>query len=186
MFQQYGQKAELEMNKIMKFLFALFLITVVINLDTIYNYFGMDLTKQFDDSKIAMGEKELLGTDTKLEKDCFVSDTIYRWDDQLLEWTVSERSADFQAQFVSTKDIDPSSSQSIEIDWKVLMDIQYRLRYFSELDVEMYAPIFPKEVRALHKKEVIIKGFVIPLGEKEELLSLSYNPYASCFFCGKD
>lgn len=76
-------------------------------------------------------------------------------------------------------------SPPIEVDWKVLMNIDYELRYFKEVDLEIYAPVFSKAVKALHGKEVIIEGYVIPFDEEGELLSLSFNPYASCFFCGK-
>ena len=51
--------------------------------------------------------------------------------------------------------------------------------------MEMYAPVFSKAVEALHEKEVIIEGYVIPLDPKGDLLALSFNPYAACFFCGK-
>ena len=49
----------------------------------------------------------------------------------------------------------------------------------------IYAPVFSKELLALHKKKVIITGFVIPFDLEENLLALSRNPYASCFFCGQ-
>jgi len=65
------------------------------------------------------------------------------------------------------------------------MNIKYRLKYFSELDMEMYAPVFPESIKELDGKEIVIEGFVIPFDEEQELLSLSANPYASCFFCGK-
>jgi hypothetical protein len=72
----------------------------------------------------------------------------------------------------------------IEILWTELEDIDYELKYFEELDMEIYSPIFPPKIRALHEKQVVIKGYVIPFDADKELLSLSANPYASCFFCG--
>lgn len=75
-------------------------------------------------------------------------------------------------------------SDPIEIDWQVLINIDYELRYFKELDMEMYDPVFSKAVEALDGKEVIIEGYIIPFEVEEELLTLSLNPYASCFFCG--
>lgn len=65
------------------------------------------------------------------------------------------------------------------------MEINYQLKYFSELEMEIYAPVFPKEIKELDGKEVAIIGFVIPFDEEEQLLSLSANPYAACFFCGQ-
>ncbi|NRB51882.1 MAG: hypothetical protein HRU41_29690 [Saprospiraceae bacterium] len=78
-----------------------------------------------------------------------------------------------------------TTAEEIEVDWRVLINIEYKLRYFEELGMEMYSPVFTDAVKELHGKEVVIEGFVIPFDEAEELLSLSFNPYASCFFCGK-
>ena len=78
-----------------------------------------------------------------------------------------------------------ASEEPIEIDWKLLMDIEYELKYFSELDMEMYAPVFPENIQALDEQEVIIVGFVLPFEQELDILALSANPYASCFFCGQ-
>ena len=45
-------------------------------------------------------------------------------------------------------------------------------------------PTFGDNLHALEGKEVLIKGFVIPLDVSLNLYVLSANPYASCFFCG--
>lgn len=85
------------------------------------------------------------------------------------------------------REVDPSAtddSEPIVIDWQVLMAIDYEPRYFEELDMEIYSPVFSEEVKKLHGKTVIIEGFVIPFYEEDDFLSLSMNPYASCFFCG--
>lgn len=74
--------------------------------------------------------------------------------------------------------------EPLKIDWEVLTDINYKVRYFESLDMDINAPLFGKAQKALDGKEVIITGFVIPFDENMEYLSLSANPYASCFFCG--
>ena len=74
--------------------------------------------------------------------------------------------------------------QPIEVRWDLLIDIEYQLKYFKELDMEVYAPIFSQAAKRIDGKEVILEGYVIPFDESGELLSLSANPYASCFFCG--
>ncbi|MEM6722871.1 MAG: hypothetical protein AAF598_02475 [Bacteroidota bacterium] len=112
-------------------------------------------------------------------------ETIYYWDDYLMDWIVSEEQDEDFAQTVNFNVDDYPVTGPIKLDWKVLMDIKYKLRYFEEVDMEMYAPVFPKAIKALHGKDVQIEGFVIPFDETGELLSLSFNPYASCFFCGK-
>ncbi|MEO1516855.1 MAG: DUF3299 domain-containing protein [Bacteroidota bacterium] len=73
----------------------------------------------------------------------------------------------------------------VEIGWKLLIDIDYEPKYFEEVEMELYAPIFSEAVKAMDRKEVLIKGYVIPLDAKGELYALSANPYASCFFCGQ-
>ncbi|MEM9919502.1 MAG: DUF3299 domain-containing protein [Bacteroidota bacterium] len=78
-----------------------------------------------------------------------------------------------------------SAAKPLEVSWKLLMDIDYKLKYYKEIEMEMYAPIFTKAVKALDGKEISIKGFVIPIDEQDGFFALSANPYASCFFCGK-
>lgn len=73
----------------------------------------------------------------------------------------------------------------IKVNWKDLVNINYKLKYFEELETEMYAPEFNEAVTALHEKEVLITGYIIPVDPEGKQLSLSLNPYASCFFCGK-
>ena len=51
--------------------------------------------------------------------------------------------------------------------------------------MELYTPVFPKVVKALDGKEIIVEGFVIPFDQSGELIALSANPFAACFFCGK-
>lgn len=79
---------------------------------------------------------------------------------------------------------DISLEEPIELDWDLLLDIEYELRYFPEHDVEAYSPIFTKALKAYHEKTVILEGFVIPIDETNDMLALSMNPFASCFFCG--
>lgn len=74
--------------------------------------------------------------------------------------------------------------EPIELKWDDLIDINYKVRYFESLDMDVSAPVFGNAQKALDGKEVIIEGFVIPFDEDMKYLSLSANPYASCFFCG--
>lgn len=120
-----------------------------------------------------------------VKQDYFVSDSLYYWNEQFSEWMVVKEAAAYQAQFATYKEVDSNVKEPIAVAWEDLVNIRYKLRYFSEVDMEIYAPVFPDEVRALDGKEIIIDGFVIPFDEEDELLSLSQNPYASCFFCGK-
>lgn len=78
-----------------------------------------------------------------------------------------------------------STADPIKIDWELLLDIKFTLKYIPEEDFSMYQPIFTDAVKALDGKEVIIKGYVIPIDEEGTELALSANPYSSCFFCGE-
>jgi len=86
---------------------------------------------------------------------------------------------------LSTSTASQATQKAQEISWDVLMDIDYTLQYYEEFNMEIYAPVFTEEVKKLHKKEVVIEGHIIPLDVEQEIVALSYNPYASCFFCGQ-
>lgn len=73
----------------------------------------------------------------------------------------------------------------IKIDWALLMEIEYNLKFNQASELKIYASIFTEALIAFDGKEVIIEGFVIPLDENGGMVALSANPYASCFFCGK-
>lgn len=174
------------MSKSVKIILAVILVAAVFKQDKIREYLGLGQVEHDETLTIATNKKEEFpAPDIILEKDDPTPETIYRWDDELINWVEVERSSGFRAQLVSNTTTHHSTENPIEVDWKLLMDIEYTLQYFAELDMEMYAPVFPEAVEALHEKEVIIEGFVIPFEEEGGLLSLSFNPYASCFFCGK-
>ena len=129
-------------------------------------------------------EENIPKIDTLANGDYFVNDSIFIFNDSVFDWVIHMAEKDFLAQQLNETVEEWSQSDPIEIEWDVLMDITYKLRYFSELDMEIYSPVFSKALKALDKKTVIIEGFVIPFDEEEGFLSLSMNPFASCFFCG--
>jgi len=120
-----------------------------------------------------------ISSDT-LTRDLFIHNSKLKGSDGFRDNNLSAR-----VQFFSKTSIDQSDSEPIRADWKVLMDIEYELEYYKEFNMEIYAPIFSKKVKKLHGKEIIIDGHVIPLDVQQEIVALSYNPYASCFFCGQ-
>ena len=173
------------MGRNLKILMAAILIAGVFTQDMICKHLGFGQNRYHEVSTAARKGKERTPIDRTLKRDSFIDDNLYRWDEQIMDWIVVNGISDFNTQLVNYTANEHSLSDPIEVDWKVLMDIQYKLQYFKELDMEIYAPVFSNAVKALHGKEVIIEGYVIPFDEDEEVLSLSYNPYASCFFCGK-
>lgn len=172
------------MNNIIKILITVILIVGVFIQDDLFGNFDFGLKNQDEASLVNMSEKESVQSNDALSK-YFVNDSIYQWDEQMLDWVALSESLQESELEIDNLETPKSLVDPIEVDWKKLMDIQYKLRYFPDIDLEIYAPYFPKSIEALHKKEVIIEGFVIPFDEEEELLALSHNPFASCFFCGK-
>ncbi len=108
-------------------------------------------------------------------------DSIYVWEGGYFYTIDKEVSKTYRKEASKPKVL---SSDPIEINWQDLLNIEYELRYFADHDMEAYAPLFTEKVEAYHEQEVIIEGFIIPIDETENLMALSMNPFASCFFCG--
>ena len=70
------------------------------------------------------------------------------------------------------------------IDWKVLAKVDYEDRYHEEYEAWYLYPIFSDEVKKLDGKQVIIKGYMIPLDVEGGVYALSAYPFSACFFCG--
>ena len=169
------------MKRILKILLFSALIVCVFTQYKIFDSIGLKSSDQEEST-----ENELVSDEEASEGDYYTSDTIYRWTEQEFGWVATNETQEMPPKKPEIKSsIFDFASGPVEIEWNILMDIQYKLRYFKELDMEVYAPVFSKEAEELHGKEVIIEGFVIPFDEDGELLSLSFNPYAACFFCGK-
>ncbi|MEL6636542.1 MAG: hypothetical protein AAFW73_23255 [Bacteroidota bacterium] len=136
---------------------------------------------------VAVANEIQTGGDTEesIKTNNLVDDYTYRWDDEVMNWVVVQEELIPQAQLASPPAEPLPDAKPIKVDWQVLMKIQYQLSYFEALEMEIYTPVFTEAVQSLHGKEVILEGFVIPFDEEAEVLALSYNPYASCFFCGK-
>ena len=115
----------------------------------------------------------------------FTEDTLYRWNDQIFDLVPVAQSTEDYQQELGSQSADYSGPEPIEIEWEVLTNIRFRLRYYSSVDMEMLAPVFPRALKALDGKKVTITGFVIPFDEDQELLALSANAFAACFFCGQ-
>lgn len=174
------------MNRSLKILLAATLCTAVLTQDKICEHLGFGgQAKYHEPSTITKQSKEVIVKGDPRESNASINDFLYLWDEQLLDWVPVNGTNEAQSLLMANTSPANPLVESIELKWKVLMDIRYRLRYFEELAMEIYAPVFPRAIKDLDGKEVIIEGFVIPFDEEAELLSLSYNPYASCFFCGK-
>lgn len=70
--------------------------------------------------------------------------------------------------------------------WTLLSKVTFKKEYDEMLGFKVDMPVFGEEVKALAEKEVVIKGYIIPVeGYKshKEFVFSAY-PYNMCFFCG--
>jgi hypothetical protein len=78
--------------------------------------------------------------------------------------------------------------EAIPITWKMLADVTFFEEYNKEYDFNVMVPKYGSSIKDLEGKIVEITGYAIPLeeiGMDQDILVLSANTYASCFFCGK-
>ena len=91
----------------------------------------------------------------------------------------------FSSVNVMAQDEEPQSLK-VENTWKTLARITYKKEFDELMGFKIDKPVFSDKVKALEGKEVIIKGYVIPVegykSHKEFILSAF--PYNMCFFCG--
>lgn len=177
------------MRKLLKIVVPIVLVILIVNRIQILDFLGFGITEQ-DSTVAAVVEDVPIDLEPDKPKgDYLINDSIYRWDEVHLEWvTVTSSEKTLAKTSFSTPTALSSirnSKQPVPIDWQLLLDIEYQRKYFQEVEMEMFAPVFSEALKAINGKEVMIEGFVIPFDETGELLALSANPFASCFFCGK-
>lgn len=68
------------------------------------------------------------------------------------------------------------------ITWLILNDLEYK-ESPHEIYGTVFLPEFSKKIKKLANKQVIIKGYLVPVDKTT--WALSKNTYAACFFCGK-
>lgn len=70
--------------------------------------------------------------------------------------------------------------------WKALSKISYKKEFDELMGFKIDKPVFSSQIKALENKEIIVKGYIIPVeGYKshKEFIFSAY-PYSMCFFCG--
>lgn len=79
-----------------------------------------------------------------------------------------------------------SESLEKENTWKTLARITYKKEFDELMGFKIDKPVFSGKVKALAGKEIVIKGYIIPVeGYKSHTeFILSAYPYNMCFFCG--
>lgn len=184
MYLQRFLKIEI-MDRNLKLFISVLLVTIIMTQKRICQHLGFGQSKlhAHEVSIVEKSDSMQVADTTVTTDDYFVNDSIYRWHEQLFDW-VTIKENEILPPPIAAAELQ-LGSPPIEVEWKLLMDIQYRLKHFAAIEMEMFAPVFSDAVEALGGKEVIIKGYVIPFDEKGELLALSVGPFSSCFFCGK-
>jgi hypothetical protein len=77
-----------------------------------------------------------------------------------------------------------SFGQTTKGVWNTLQKISWKYFYDETLGFDVSQPIFGEEIKALDGKEVIIKGFILPVDTDGDYMVLSALPMSQCFFCG--
>lgn len=70
------------------------------------------------------------------------------------------------------------------LTWNDLTDVKFSKTFDAGLGIEILHADFGKSLKMLDQKEVILKGYMIPLDPLGTQYVLSKNPMATCFFCG--
>ena len=68
--------------------------------------------------------------------------------------------------------------------WRTLADVRFSKVLDKEFGYHVSYPVFSEEIKDLDGKEIIVRGYIIPLEEDLGYFALSAFPYQSCFFCG--
>lgn len=72
----------------------------------------------------------------------------------------------------------------VDLTWEDLAKVDYTEKYFPAYDSNFLYPEFSQEIINLEGKEVTLSGYYLDVDPNGQLLILSKNPLASCFFCG--
>ena len=70
------------------------------------------------------------------------------------------------------------------LEWTTLADVKFKQVFSNELGITYDEATFGPFISLFKEKEVMIKGYMIPLDGMGVSYVLSRNPNATCFFCG--
>lgn len=70
--------------------------------------------------------------------------------------------------------------------WQALADVKIEKKMDKSGKYEIEFPVFGNAVKALANREIVLKGYIIPLEELQgqNYFVFSALPYSMCFFCG--
>ncbi|MGB0368898.1 MAG: DUF3299 domain-containing protein [Flavobacteriales bacterium] len=77
------------------------------------------------------------------------------------------------------------SAQTL-VSWNTFAQVKFHKQYSETFgfEVNVKPPEFSKDLLALDGKEILVKGYVIPVDIELGMYMVSANPFANCFFCG--
>lgn len=85
---------------------------------------------------------------------------------------------------VRTLTTTPPGAAPTKISWENLRDVTFKKKWYPEESIYMLYPTFGPNLQKLDGKEVLIKGYLVPVDVESNLFVLSAFPYSMCFFCG--
>lgn len=72
----------------------------------------------------------------------------------------------------------------VSVSWKHLADVRFSKKLNRELNMYFLYPKFGASVMQLEGKEIMVRGYMIPVDPENDIYVLSAQPMAMCFFCG--
>lgn len=70
------------------------------------------------------------------------------------------------------------------LTWDELGVIKFDITYVEKYDEYFLKPTFSKKIKAQEGKKITVTGYFLDIAAGGEILLLSQNPMASCFYCG--
>ncbi len=71
-----------------------------------------------------------------------------------------------------------------QLTWNDFADITFEPEYNEKYQVHFLMPKFGEKIQSYRGKEVSIMGYFLDISGSGDMLLVSKNPMASCFFCG--
>ncbi|HAO14296.1 hypothetical protein [Tenacibaculum sp. C7A-26P2] len=71
-----------------------------------------------------------------------------------------------------------------KLTWKEFSDVTFKSEYNTLYKASYLVPTFGKVIKSYEGKKIKIKGYFIDISGDGEMLILSKNPMAACYFCG--
>lgn len=70
------------------------------------------------------------------------------------------------------------------LTWDELGVIKFDITYVEKYDEYFLKPTFSEKIKAQEGKKITVTGYFLDIAAGGEILLLSQNPMASCFYCG--